>query len=270
VNNASTDRTKEIVEDYVAHYPQRIKLLYEMQKGSWFARNKGIQEARSEIISFTDGDCVADPNWLSQLVRTFRESSAQAVQGKILLATPIPEDTWIPEWFIKQRLAHVDYGEKDFLMEEEDLVGANMSFRKEIFKQYGLFNGSVSLSQDTEFSRRITREGVIRHYCGKAIVHHFYDPERITEKCFLQQSYLWGKAVVLYDPQKISDVRYFLYCVKQIFKHAISLIPGYLRHNRQEVFFTKCKIFSHWGRCVQLWQNFLKKERYPLETVQKK
>ena len=49
VDNNSTDRSREIVE----RFPE-VKLLSEKQQGDFAARNRGLSEAKGEIIAFTD------------------------------------------------------------------------------------------------------------------------------------------------------------------------------------------------------------------------
>jgi glycosyltransferase involved in cell wall biosynthesis len=65
VDNASTDRTPEVVSEHP------VRLLNEPQRGVSFARNRGIAESSGEILAFIDGDCLADPSWLRELARPF-------------------------------------------------------------------------------------------------------------------------------------------------------------------------------------------------------
>lgn len=47
----------------------KIKYLYEkVRKGKWFALNRALKRAKNETIAFIDGDCVADKNWIKNLV----------------------------------------------------------------------------------------------------------------------------------------------------------------------------------------------------------
>jgi hypothetical protein len=63
VDNKSTDDTCERVQ----RYP--VTLLEETEiQSSYAARNRGIRAAKGGIIAFTDADCVADPDWLRNLL----------------------------------------------------------------------------------------------------------------------------------------------------------------------------------------------------------
>ncbi|OGX08663.1 MAG: hypothetical protein A2Z88_10330 [Omnitrophica WOR_2 bacterium GWA2_47_8] len=261
VDNASVDATKDIIMAWSSKSGGRVRYLYEGKMGLSQARNKGISEAKGDIICFTDDDCVAVTEWLQELVKVFTQYNTDAVLGKVTLATKIPQDVWLPDWFIKQRMAHVDHGEEVKQIKEEDLVGANMSFKKDIFKKWGGFDSAedLRLNQDTEFSRRITKLGAVKYYCPKAEIFHHYSISRLNERKLLEQSVSWGKAAAFVEHEDVADVRSFYYCILQLFKRGFSIIPFYIKRDRDNIFFTKCKIYSYWGRLLHLVTNIFQK-----------
>jgi len=66
VDNNSTDNTQEVIRQFPARY------VFEPQVGRGPARNKGVQESQGKYLAFIDSDCIADPNWLKELVRGLR------------------------------------------------------------------------------------------------------------------------------------------------------------------------------------------------------
>ena len=52
VDNGSTDRTAEIINSFPVRY------LGEERRGKSYARNRGIEASKGEILAFTDADCV--------------------------------------------------------------------------------------------------------------------------------------------------------------------------------------------------------------------
>ena len=64
VNDGSTDRTKEIVED-LKQKSSKIKLFNQENKGVSVARNLGIKVARGEYILFLDADDLLKKDYLS-------------------------------------------------------------------------------------------------------------------------------------------------------------------------------------------------------------
>lgn len=55
INDGSTDRTKDIVNEFVQKYPN-IKLLNKVNEGVSIARNCGIKESSGDFIAFLDSD----------------------------------------------------------------------------------------------------------------------------------------------------------------------------------------------------------------------
>jgi len=66
VDNASTDKTKEIAESY-----QNVCVVSEERAGVMFARQKGVDETTGDIIAFIDADTEMLPGWYEQIVNHF-------------------------------------------------------------------------------------------------------------------------------------------------------------------------------------------------------
>jgi glycosyltransferase involved in cell wall biosynthesis len=62
VDDGSTDNTQSIIEPYLID--QRIKYLYQKNKGVCSARNKGALNARGSYLIFLDSDDFVENNWL--------------------------------------------------------------------------------------------------------------------------------------------------------------------------------------------------------------
>jgi glycosyltransferase involved in cell wall biosynthesis len=61
----------------------RIRYVFEANVGLSHARNRGIFEARGDIIAFLDDDAEATPCWVQELVNGYsRHPDAWAVGGK--------------------------------------------------------------------------------------------------------------------------------------------------------------------------------------------
>ncbi len=54
------------------------------------ALNAAVDQARGSILAFTDDDCEADPNWLEEIVRAFRQHPEVGLVGGSLLPPPKP------------------------------------------------------------------------------------------------------------------------------------------------------------------------------------
>src|SRR5262249_1481610 len=81
VDNNSSDRTREVVAEFSRESNIPVRYVVETSQGLCFARNRGIQESSAEILAFTDDDCVADANWITNISNAFLEAPNLAVVG---------------------------------------------------------------------------------------------------------------------------------------------------------------------------------------------
>ena len=78
INDGSGDATGEICDSY-RRKDNRIKLINQKNKGLGCARNKGLDNAKGELIAFVDGDDVLHPQYLEILYSLAIESDADIV-----------------------------------------------------------------------------------------------------------------------------------------------------------------------------------------------
>src|SRR5215468_448365 len=66
VDNNSTDRSPEILQQFKADHPDlNIKLIQEARKGCAWAREAGWRVATGEVIIHVDADMTFPPGWLT-------------------------------------------------------------------------------------------------------------------------------------------------------------------------------------------------------------
>ena len=81
MDNGSSDDSVEIL----GRYPQ-VRVLHEPVRGSYAARNRGLREARGDIIAFTDSDCFPVPTWLRSIEQGFSTPGSLVLMGPRLPA----------------------------------------------------------------------------------------------------------------------------------------------------------------------------------------
>src|SRR5579875_2283643 len=86
VDNNSTDNTAAICKTFIAENPQlNIRYVFEASKGLSFARNRGIAEAQSNIITYVDDDAEAVPHFAESICTFFKtHAGAVGVGGKVI------------------------------------------------------------------------------------------------------------------------------------------------------------------------------------------
>ena len=60
INDGSTDGTDEILKKYAKDFPEKIKYIKQKNMGVAKTRNKGIELAETEFITFIDNDDFID------------------------------------------------------------------------------------------------------------------------------------------------------------------------------------------------------------------
>jgi glycosyltransferase involved in cell wall biosynthesis len=75
VDNGPSEEVRRIVSRYPARY------LVEPRRGSYAARNRGIGEARGQVLVFTDADCVPPLGWLKEIRSLFEDEACGAAVG---------------------------------------------------------------------------------------------------------------------------------------------------------------------------------------------
>ena len=96
IDNASTDNTVEVAESSWVDGPVPLRIVYEAQQGTRYARERGLQEASYSLVGFVDDDTWVASDW----VRTAYEimSSDQTLGAVSSIRIPVSEVP-LPAWF---------------------------------------------------------------------------------------------------------------------------------------------------------------------------
>ncbi|GBF80039.1 glycosyltransferase family 2 protein [Aphanothece sacrum] len=201
VDNASTDRTKEIVESRLSH--PRLRYVYEPILGLSVARNRGAKETTAPIIAYLDDDAIATPQWLSVLIEAYQLNEKLAIAGgKVTLIWPknIPTPNWISA-DLAGGLGAYDLGDKIVYINNPQLTprGLNYSMRRSFLEQIGGFDANLGrvgkklLSNEELYTTELAlNKGWEVAYLPDALVAHNVAPERLKADWFLRRSWWQG------------------------------------------------------------------------------
>lgn len=225
IDNNSTDETRTVVEEFTRRYDGRFRYVFESQPGKSFALNRGIREAKGDILVFTDDDVTFEANWLHNLTEPLKRGEWAGVGGRTLLAETFDPPRWMAmEGPFNQAgiLAAVfDLGSEACELKLPP-YGANMAFRKEMFEKYGLFRTDLGPSpnqeiprpnEDTEFGRRLLTAGERLRYEASAVVYHPVMRDRVRKQYFLSWWFDFGRALIREKgpgPDLLGIPRYYL------------------------------------------------------------
>jgi GT2 family glycosyltransferase len=140
-------------------------------------------------MAFTDDDVRVEPDWVAAILRAFEEHpDADVVGGRVLPIWPAPPPSWLTRdhW---APLALVDYGDVPMWIAADDplcLIGANLSFRRQVFDAVGLFStglqrvkDGIGSLEDHEFLLRLLRTGRKGLYDPRVAVHAAVQADRL-------------------------------------------------------------------------------------------
>jgi GT2 family glycosyltransferase len=119
-------------------------------RGSYRARNRGWRSTDSEIIAFTDGDCVPDPNWLANLMGPFTDPSVAAVGGAIVQDELKSASQ---RWMVERRfLDQAQNAAHEFL---PFFATANVAYRRSVLDALEGFDEAYLSGGDCDMSWRV-------------------------------------------------------------------------------------------------------------------
>lgn len=162
VDNASTDATAVILE----RYRDRLRILYEAGHGVSRARNAAIAATDRDIIAFIDADCIADPGWLSALVRPLlRDADLSVVGGRILALAGANAIARYGEHIHDHRMAIEVY-------KPAYVISMNIAVRRSVFDDIGVFDPLFLRAQDADLSFRLNLGQHRLAYANDAVIRH--------------------------------------------------------------------------------------------------
>jgi glucosyl-dolichyl phosphate glucuronosyltransferase len=213
VDNNSTDDTAAVAAQAVRDPGIPVTLLREPRQGKSFALNRGLADARGDIIALTDDDVLPSAGWLARIVADFRERDVTFVFGKVLprwsrvpppeLLTRRAQDVWGP-------LAIVDYGDVAAAYVPESTgqrlpIGANLAFARTALatiggwrNDLGKVNNTLISGEDHEIFMRLRRLGLYAGYYDPLVtVRHYVPASRLTRRYFRNWFFWHGKTEAL-------------------------------------------------------------------------
>ncbi len=167
VDNGSADDRHALLE---SEFKDQfcLRLVKESMRGSYAARNKGIREARGDILAFTDSDCSPESEWLESGMKALQENpNCGFVGGEVEQAfeskdAPNAAEIHDQNYFQQER----NIAEKKFT------PTANLFTRMDIMDRVGPFNADLFSGGDLEWCQRCERRGLHGVYASGARMKH--------------------------------------------------------------------------------------------------
>jgi glycosyltransferase involved in cell wall biosynthesis len=179
IDNNSPGNTRELFQIFSEVNPY-IKTRYELEKnqGLSYARNRAIQIAEYDFITFLDDDAFIQEDYLEKCLLAFSENPRiDVLGGKIILHY----ESIIPDWenkYLNSILGYFNRGEQAFTFDKKAYPrGSNMTFKRAVFSKIGLFNVALGRTDKSMIGGE-EKELFDRAYSANLMV--FYDPKVVV------------------------------------------------------------------------------------------
>lgn len=249
------DRNDQLYRALKQAVPPSVKIIINEKPGLSEARNTGIKNATGDIIVFIDDDATAEKDYLLNLLKNYDDKAVIGAGGKIL---PKEKPGYPEELYWIGGFTYKGYPEERCSV--RNVIGCNMSFRREVFDKAGLFDTKMGrvgkklvTAEETEFSVRALNAfpGSRIVYDPSAIVNHKNHKYRQSINYFIKRGFHEGQSKAniekMYDRRKLATENSYLgYLLKKaIPQRVISTLTGRnIVPNLQEIFVLTAVISS--------------------------
>lgn len=190
VNDASTDKTGEIVDKFADEYPY-IKAVHRKNGGNGKpdALNTGLAFSNGEVVLTFDADYYPQRDIIEKLVAPFIDPEVAAVQGRVTVLNE--EDSFVSKIVTLDRIGgyRIDQLARDNLILIPQYGGTVGGFKRRILEQVGGWDPNM-LTEDTDLTCRFVLDGYQLRYVNDA---ECYEEGVSNWRSFWGQRYRWAK-----------------------------------------------------------------------------
>ncbi len=155
VDAGSTDRTRDIVRDYMETY--EFIELYHKGGTRGAGRNYGVKKANGDLIAFIDGDEIVNPFWAEEMRKSAKEYDV--VAGKTIQIG----------YHAFEELERVELFHKGY---DITYPSCNLLYHRDIFEKIDGFDTWFQTAEDIDLNYRAVEAGARIGYNENAIVYH--------------------------------------------------------------------------------------------------
>ena len=181
VNDGSRDGTEQFLGRYQKEATFSLRYYTQENAGQATAVNLGIEKANGVIVCFTDDDCLADKDWIKNLVAGYTTDDIVCVGGLIT--------------------------QENFML-CGPVIGANTSYRKKTLTEAGGFDPQLPIGLDGDLGIRVKLRGHKFYYAKDAVMYHKH---RVTLKGVLKWQYNYGTVVRMNKKYKLYFKPFFTF-----------------------------------------------------------
>lgn len=149
IDGGSTDKTREVAKKY------GVRVVVERARGIGLARQRGVENAKGDVVAFTDADTIVPHNWLGKILDSLQIPGVVGVYSGVHVY-----DGWWP-----YRI-HIAIN-IPILLEIHQLIGMpmapgqNMAFWRDAALKVGGYPTDFRIGEDMEMAQRLLKVGKV-------------------------------------------------------------------------------------------------------------
>lgn len=213
IDNEAAPGAEAVFAFHEGTFGGRARMVRETRTGSAYARNRGIAEARGDVVVMIDDDVVPASDWLKILVEPVLAGSVAGAGGRVMLDPGVERPKWLDEVAVGAYLARWDLGDEPrALTEKEFILTANCAFDAARLRASGGFEPSLGpqggtplVNDDALLVRRIRERGGIVRWLPEAVVFHELPASRLNRRYLMRRAYAQGRSDWILDREHLSD-----------------------------------------------------------------
>lgn len=195
VDNGSSDDTAEVVSSL---RPDNLSILYSAEPvpGVCRAKNRGISQARGEVLVFTDDDCCVAPGYFRALTAHYlRQTGPVVVGGRVELGDPTDAPITVKT---DDTFATLGEGQHPGGF----VHGCNLTMTRSVLDVVGMWDerfgpgAKFKAAEETELNYRAHKAGIPVQYLPDIVTYHFHGRKQLKDVKALNRSYQFGNGAL--------------------------------------------------------------------------